>query len=428
MKIWIPKNRHDLKAHLHDPLFKNAIYLISTTVATSLFGFIFWMIAARYYTSEEVGLGSTIISAMSLLSMLSLLGFNVALIRFLPTSNLKMDMINSCFTLSLAASAVITIIFLLGLGVFSPKLLFLRSNLLFALLFITFTCVWSITTLLNSILTAERTAKYVLLKESIFGASRLPIPIFLVSLGAFGIFVSWGIGSVIALITGLIFLFHVIPAYRPAIRVDGEIISEMLHFSFWSYISNLFNVSPALILPIMITNILTPDLTAYFYIAWMIANLLFMIPRQTAQSLFAEGSNFDKRLGVNLKKSLKFISLLLIPSLLFILIFGDRLLLLFGSEYSEEGFGLLQILALSTIPLALNTVYVTVKNIKKQVKTVTLIYGVIAVGTLGGSYLLLGSMGLVGIGYAWVMGNGVVAGGIGLVAAKDRLKSKPILK
>ncbi|MHC1595626.1 MAG: oligosaccharide flippase family protein [Candidatus Syntropharchaeales archaeon] len=217
MKIWIPTNRYDLKAHLHDPLFKNAIYLISTTVATSLLGFIFWMIVARYYTSEEVGLGSTIISAMSLLSMLSLLGFNVALIRFLPTSNQKKDMINSCFTLSLTASAVITIIFLLGLGVFSPKLLFLRSNLLFALLFITFTCVWSITTLLNSILTAERTAKYVLLKESIFGASRLPIPIFLVSLGAFGIFVSWGIGSVIALIAGLIFLFHVIPAYKPAI-------------------------------------------------------------------------------------------------------------------------------------------------------------------------------------------------------------------
>lgn len=210
--------------------------------------------------------------------------------------------------------------------------------------------------------------------------------------------------------------------------MDGGIVNEMLHFSFWSYLANFFKMAPAFILPIMITNILTPDLTAYFYIAWMIANLLFMIPRQTAQSLFAEGSNFDKRLGVNLKKSLKFISLLLIPSILFILIFGDKLLLLFGSEYSEEGFGLLQILALSAIPLALNTVYVTVKNIKKQVKTVTLIYGVIAVGTLGGSYLLLGSMGLVGIGYAWVMGNGVVAGGIGLVAAKDRLKSKPILK
>ena len=428
MNIPIPKNTQELKQHLHDPLFKNAIYLISTTVATSLLGFIFWMIIARYYTSEEVGLGSTIISAMSLLSMLSLLGFNVALIRFLPASNRKKDMINSCFTLSLTASAVITTIFLLGLGVLSPKLLFLRSNLLFALLFITFTCVWSITSLLNSILTAERSTKYVLRKESIFGASKLPIPIFLVSLGAFGIFTSWGIGAVIAVIVGLIFLFRVIPSYKPAIKVDVKIINEMLHFSSWSFLASLFNVAPALILPIMITNILTPDTTAYFYISWMIAALLFMIPRQTAQSLFAEGSSFDKRLGVNLTKSLKFISLLLIPSILFILIFGDKLLLLFGSAYSIEGFKLLQILALSTIPFAVNTVYVTVKNIKKQVKAVTLIYGVIAVVTLGGSYLLLESMGLVGVGYAWMVGNVVVAVGVGLVVAKDRLKSKPILK
>jgi len=422
MRIPIPTNLTDLKNHLNESLFKNAIYLISTTVATSLFGFIFWMIAARYYTSEEVGLGSTIISAMSLLSMLSLLGFNVALIRFLPMSNRKRDMINSCFILSVIASLGVTMVFLLGLGVFSPKLLPLRSSLLFVLLFIIFTGVWSTTFLLNSVLTAERAAKYVLFKESIFGASRLPIPIFLVSLGAFGIFISWGIGSVIAVITGLTFLFRVIPAYRPAIRVDGEIINEMLHFSFWNYLSVIFAAVPALVLPLMITNILTPETTAYFYISWMITNLLFMIPRQTAQSLFAEGSNLEESIGLNVKKSLKFIFLLLPPSVLFILIFGDRLLLLFGSEYSEEGFVLLQILALSTIPMALNTVYVTVKNIKKEVKTVTLIYGVIAVVTLGGSYLLLESMGLVGVGVAWVLGNLVVAGGIGLVVGKESLK------
>jgi O-antigen/teichoic acid export membrane protein len=89
MKIGIPTKSEELKYHLHDPLFKNAIHLIATTVATAALGFVFWMVVTRYYASEEVGLASTIISAMNLLAMLSLLGFNVALIRFLPNADEK---------------------------------------------------------------------------------------------------------------------------------------------------------------------------------------------------------------------------------------------------------------------------------------------------------------------------------------------------
>jgi O-antigen/teichoic acid export membrane protein len=326
----LPKNRKELKQHLHDPLFKNAIHLISTTVATAALGFGFWMVVTRYYASEEVGLASTIISAMNLLAMLSLLGFNVALIRFLPNANEKEDTINSCFTLSLLAALLISAIFLLGLNIWSPKLLFLKQHLLFAALFIAFTGIWVITTLLNSVFISNRTSKYVLLKESVFGTSKIPIPVFLVSFGAFGVFFAWGIGSVIAFIVGVIFLFRIIPHYKPAMVVKRAVVNDMFHFSFWNYIANFFNMAPAFILPIVITNVLSPDITAYFYISWMIATLLFMIPVGISQSLFAEGSNIEGKVGEDVRKSMKFISLLLIPAIIFILIFGDKFLLLFG--------------------------------------------------------------------------------------------------
>jgi O-antigen/teichoic acid export membrane protein len=330
MKLGLPKNRKELKYRLNDPLFKNAIHLIATTVATAALGFVFWMVVTRCYASEEVGLASTIISAMNLLAMLSLLGFNVALIRFLPNANEKKDTINSCFTLSLIAALVISAIFLSGLRFWSPKLIFLKQHLLFAALFIAFTGVWVATTLLNSIFISNRMSKYVLLKESIFGASKIPIPIFLVSFGAFGVFFAWGIGSVVAFIVGVIFLFRIIPAYKPAMVVKRAVVNDMFHFSFWNYVANFFNMAPAFILPIMITNVLSPDITAYFYISWMIAVLLFAIPRQASESLFAEGSNIEEKVAENVRKSVKFIVLLLIPAIIFILIFGDKFLLLFG--------------------------------------------------------------------------------------------------
>ena len=420
MKIGIPKNHKELKYHLRDPLFKNAIHLISTTFATAALGFVFWMVVTRCYASEEVGLASTIISSMNLLAMLSLLGFNVALIRFLPNSNEKNNMINSCFTLSLIAALVFSIIFLLGLNIWSPKLLFLKQHLVFAALFIAFTGIWVITSLLNSVFISNRTSKYVLLKESIFGASKIPIPIFLVSFGAFGVFFAWGIGSVIALIVGMVFLFRIIPLYKPMILVKREVVNDMFRFSFWNYVANVFNVAPALILPIMITNVLSPDITAYFYISWMIATLLFMIPVGTSQSLFAEGSNIEEKVVENVRKSMKFISLLLIPSIIFVLIFGDKFLLLFGKQYSVQGFKLLQILAVSAIPFAVNAIYISVKKIRKEIDMIVLVYGIVAFVTLGGSYLLLESVGLIGVGYAWILGNLIAAGGIGLAIMKKR--------
>ena len=84
MKIWIPQNQKELKQHLSDPLFKNAYFLMFSSLTSAVSGFFFWLIAARFYSTEDVGLATAIIAAMSLISMLSLLGFDISLVRFLP--------------------------------------------------------------------------------------------------------------------------------------------------------------------------------------------------------------------------------------------------------------------------------------------------------------------------------------------------------
>ena len=112
-----------------DPLHKNAIYLMMNHLVTSGLGFIFWMIVARYYPPEEVGLASVIISSMLLIAILGNLGFGIGLIRFLPNAKIKdaNEMINSCFTISGIFTSVLILIFLLGLNIWSPGLVFLRN-------------------------------------------------------------------------------------------------------------------------------------------------------------------------------------------------------------------------------------------------------------------------------------------------------------
>ena len=82
-------------------LYRNAGYLMLASGVNSLAGFVFWAVAARLYPAEGVGLAAAAISAMGLLALLSTLGMDYGLIRFLPGSGDKArNILNSCFTLS----------------------------------------------------------------------------------------------------------------------------------------------------------------------------------------------------------------------------------------------------------------------------------------------------------------------------------------
>jgi len=97
-----------------------------------------------------------------------------------------------------------------------------------------------------------------------------------------------------------------------------------------------------------------------------------------------------------------------------IFLFGKYLLWIFGEEYARNSLDVLLILVLGSIPFAFNVIYASIKRVQKEVKPVIWVYGGIAVITLVGSYLLARSMGIIGVGIAWLIGNVVTTGGVGI--------------
>ena len=67
-------------------LLRNAGSLAGTTGLTSVFGVVFWIIAAREFSQQAVGYGSTAISAMTLLGTVGMFGLGTMLIGELPGS------------------------------------------------------------------------------------------------------------------------------------------------------------------------------------------------------------------------------------------------------------------------------------------------------------------------------------------------------
>jgi O-antigen/teichoic acid export membrane protein len=404
-------SRERLEQVTTTPLYSNAFYLMLTTVVMALLGFFFWMIVARFYTEAEVGFGSAVISAISLLSSIGLVGLNVSLVRFLPHAEKPQDLINSCYTLSGLISLVTAGIFLAGLGFWSPALAFVNQNAIFAAAFIVFTILWTLLNMLTYTFIAQRRAGFVLFKNTIFSVLKLPLPIlFVLFFHSFGIIASWGIAIAVAVAVSIfLFLPKVQDFYKPVPTLKLSLFKDMWRYSSGNYLANLFMVSPAFILPLMVVNMLGAEQNAYFYIGWMMATLLFAIPQAVSQSLFAEGSHFGDKLRENVIRSLKFTLLLLVPAVIVLILAGKWLLLAFGQSYSLNALHLLWVLSLSSLPLALTYIYTGILRVTGRIKELVAIWGFIALSVLLASYLIMPVTGIIGIGYAWLGAQTIVA-------------------
>lgn len=406
-----------------NPLYRNAFFLLSNTVFGAGLGFFFWVVVARFFTTGEVGVAGAVISAMNILSLLSLLGFNAAIIRFLPRAEKPVLFINTCLTVSGIASAVVAVVFFIGIDWWSPALSQLKSNPFIILAFISLIVVWTETSLTDSIFVAGRRSDFVLVKTAILAILKIPLPALLVVFfRAFGIAGSWGLAAAASLGISLIVLVRrVHPDYifRPAL--DFGTIRHVLSYSTGSYIVGLIDSLPVLALPIIVLNAAGPEQNAYFYVSWMIATLLFSIPSSASLSLFAHGSHFEEELWLSVRQALTFSYLLLVPGMIVIFVLAGFLLGLYGPDYASSGATLLRVLVFSALFTGINTTYNAVLGVTNHIFELELLTVVKAVLALAGVYLVVPAMGITGIGYVWV-GVQALASIYGLFFLKKRAK------
>ncbi len=398
-----------LKRRLKDPLYKNSFMIMLSTGISSLLGFAFWIVVARHYPLAEVGLASAMLSMLGLLYVLSSLGLHLGLIRFLPSTDDKRGVVNSCLTIAGAFSIVLAVAFILGTPIWSQDLLLIGRDAGLFIAFVIFTVGYSLFFIQRYVFIALRRAELALVQQVIFAAIKLGLPLVLVSLGVLGILSSFGIGIWIALIIGSLMLVKTQSWYRPAPAVRKSVINEMVHFSLWNYVADGISSVPVTVLPLLVLGVLGAEFNAYFYMAFTIIMVLNMIPIAITTSLFVEGSHDEERLRHNLMRAIRFILLLVIPAIIIIFFFGDRILLAFGKEYSENALTVLRLLSIAIIPTGFIELWVAVKRVQLQLKPIIYAHASVTILGLGASYILMSRVGLVGVGIGWLSVQGIVA-------------------
>jgi len=397
-----------LREIYNDSLHRNSFYLMVTQLFNVSLGFFFWVIAARYYSPDEVGTISALISSMLLISMISTLGFPTALIFYLPRNRENARrIVNSCLTSSIAASFVFSFIFVLGLDLWASPLKSIFSDLKFGMLFAAVTAVMTTSVNMSSAFIAGRRSSFHLIKEMLFSFVKiLPLQMFSI-FGAIGIFFAWGIGGMVAVVIGFFCLSLVWKGYLPIPMLD-PIIKNMAGYAAGNYLAEVFFYLPRLMLPIMVLNLFSIESTGYFYIAMMIATLLYGISQSISISLLAESSEGGE-LWQKVEKSIKLNAALLFPGILFFVFFGKFVLNIFNPLYAQNASATLIILTIASLPVSINTMFTAVRNAQKRVSSVVKINAGIAAITLALAFPLIRSSGIEGAAIAFLAANTLAA-------------------
>lgn len=395
MSLTSNANWFQIKQHMSDPLYRNSLYMFATKILTVGSGFAFWLVAAMLYSVEDIGLAVALYSSGLMILLFSTLGFEQAMVRFLPLHDMN-KVINTSLILITASSLVLGIIYILSITVLSLEQYFAHT-LLYVLVFIIFVVLSSVTYISGYAFIAMRKTEYYF-AQNLFVATRVLFLIPLFFLGSLGIFVSLLIAYSLAVVFTLYSLRKFV---KFDFGFDWNYIVKSFRFSSGNYISTMLFEIPSQILPTIILTTLGAADSALFYIGFTIGGFLMQITATICMSLFVEGSN-----GQNLKKNVikagAIIYSLLIPGFLFLYFFGGYLLQLYGSEYTGA-LDFLKTLAFASFLNAIYAIYNTVQNVWMRVTNIIKMNVVFFVLFLGLGYVLMTQFGIVGVGYGAII-------------------------
>ena len=407
---FFPKTINELKRYIRDPLYKNSFFIMLTSTSGAVFGFIFWMLAARLYSKEDVGIATALISSLSLLILLSRFGLDQSIIRFFPEKH-KSKVFGTSLIITTFFAILFGVIFTATIDIWSPELHLVKRYIFLYLLFLAANSVASLT---GTAFTALRKSEYYFIQNLLAG-SRVVFLFPFVFFGALGIFSSVGISLLLALIFSLPLLAS---SGVKHITMDTTFLGEAFCFSVGNYIAGLLITIPNQILPIMVLNILGAEETAHYYIVFTIASLMFIIPGAVSTSLFVEGSHKEDLRKTTLKSAFV-IFFLLIPIVIILYFFGGFLLRIMGKDYAEA-FNLLKVMALSSFLVATSQIYFSIKKVQKDVKGLIFLSSLLFVLLIGLSYVFMFKFGIVGIGYAWISSYGLGSSIVGLLVKRGQ--------
>ncbi len=401
------------RARAGDSLLRSADALIVSTVAASVSGIAYWIVAARAYPEHVLGEQSAAISTMLMLSNFAQMNMFFTLGRFVPTAGRATGrLIASVYAASAALSVVLGVGFVALVPVVSENLAALFTGPAMVVAFVLGVALWSLFALQDGVLTALRRATWVPVENALFGLVKLVLLV--VFAGVFvsgGIFASWTIPTLLAVVPVNLLIYRRLLRARAAPGApDGTFsFASIRRFVAVDYVSGLFLQSYTTALPLVIVATLGAQANAEFYVAYVVIAAVDLVSVNLATSLLVEGAHDEARLAEYTRRILRRSAQLLLPAVIAIELGAPYFTHALGHGYADGSTTLLRLLALGSLARLLNIVYMAAMRVERRVGRVVATQAALSAIVLSLTFALSPSIGVDGIGVAWLTAQVAVA-------------------
>lgn len=387
-------------------LLINAGSLIGSAAVTSGLGFLYWWFAARQNSPKVIGLASAAISSMILLGTFSMLGLGTLLIGELPRQRGNAaPLISAALMLVSVVGGGVGIFYALLASYLFPDFQVFGANLGNTILFALGVSLTALTLVLDQALIGLLRGEMQLWRNALFAviklAALLAADIWLTDVTGLTIYATLVIGNLCSL--GALAVFVVvkhtgpIKVYQPQWRLLRQLGPEALKH----HTLNLLIQVPSLLLPVLVTIMLSAEVNAWFYVAWNLSSIANTVSVALASTLYAVSAARPEVLASKLRLTLSLacVGCVLISSVL--IVAPQQTLELFGHSYSQQAAWSLRVLALESLPFIIKNHFIALSRIRKQIGRTILIISATGCLELGSSIVGMYLGGLNGLSLGW---------------------------
>lgn len=347
----------------------NAGSMMSTVLVTALLGAAFWLIAARQFSHDAVGVASAAVSAMTLLGYLATVGLGTLLMGELPRRDRHhRGLLNAALAVSGAIGATIGLGFAIVAPLVSPDLGPLSETWPAAVVFAIGAGLTGLAAVLDQALIGLLRGGLQLKRNVVFSLVKL-IALALIAYlstdaGGAWVYAAWTVGIAVSLVVLARFYMR---RGEDGLRPRFALLGEMRVDAATHHIYNLSIRAPDLVLPLIVVSLLSAGANANFYIAWMIASFGFMVPVSLSSVLYAVGSGDSVGLHERYRLSVGLSAGLGLAVNLMLLVAGGPILSLFGAGYEQGALTTLHILALGVFPETIKAHYLSISRVQRRI-------------------------------------------------------------
>jgi O-antigen/teichoic acid export membrane protein len=200
--------------------------------------------------------------------------------------------------------------------------------------------------------------------------------------------------------------------YRP--RWERALGGRMMTVGLANHLLTLCERAPGLILPIVVTELLSAEATAVWYVVWMGAWVVFTAPISVGIAQFAEASRRPEAAAAATRTALRASLVYAGAGAVLVAALAHTVLHLLGPQYADQGAMPLRLLLLGVLPLAVVSAYYAQCRASGRLAEAIGLATVIGLGAVALPAMAGTQYGLAGMAVAWVAVQTIAAGWAGM--------------